>query len=114
MTHTAIGNTLQRFMAAILKSARFTKRKQPTVELLTSHPLIRCAAIMALGTPRNQCCSMFCHPGNQWMSNRNSMTNLILEITSQCAHVTLQQFDSHLCRSVGLWVILWAVLLEDL
>ena len=110
----AVDNTFQRFVAAIIESARFTKCKKTSTKLFASDPLICGATIMAFGAPRDQCCCMGCHPCHQRMSNWNSLTDLVLEVTPQCPHMALHELDSHFSRSIGLGVILRRMLLEDL
>ena len=54
MQPPAADNALQRLMAAIIESARFTKCKKTSTKLFASYHLICGAAIMAFGAPRGQ------------------------------------------------------------
>jgi hypothetical protein len=50
-----VDGTFQRFMAAIIESARFTKCKKSGATLFASDSLIGGAAVMALGAPCYRC-----------------------------------------------------------
>ena len=114
MKSSAVDYAFHWFLTEAFESAQLTECQKSCAELFPSDSLVRCAAVVCLRAPRDQCSGMTRHPSDERVPYRHTVTDFILKVAPQRAQVVLQRFDTHLCRPVGLRVVLRRVLLKDL